>query len=55
MATKTVEGNSEPLTFANAPTTERDGRRYADRDAALELARRIANDDAELLERLARG
>lgn len=43
----------EPLTFHNAPTYERDGRTYVEHDAALELARRIAEDDAELLQRLA--
>lgn len=40
------------LTFANAPTVQRDGRVYVERDAALELARRIAEQDAPLLARL---
>jgi hypothetical protein len=53
MATKTRDDWHQPLTFENAPTNEVDGRLYVDRDAALELARRIATADASLLARLA--
>lgn len=42
-----------PLTFSNAPTVERDGVLYVRNDAGLELMRRIAEDDASLLSRLA--
>lgn len=53
MAVRTLQAQSEPLTFRNAPTVTRGGRDYLAHDAALELARRIATDDAELLTRLA--
>lgn len=41
------------LTFLNAPTYVRDGRRYVDCDAALALAARIAKEDVALLDLLA--
>ena len=53
MSTTTLNGVPAPLGFENAPTIERDGRRYVEQDAALELARRIAADDASLLAKLA--
>ncbi|MGN7187709.1 hypothetical protein [Microbacterium enclense] len=43
----------EPLTFANAPTVTRDGRQFVEHEAGLALIRRIAHQDASLLERLA--
>jgi hypothetical protein len=52
--TITREDQDQPLTFLNAPTVERDGVTYVDRDAARELVRRLAARDAELLARLAR-
>lgn len=53
MAVGTKGNQREPLTFGNAPTVNRDGVIYVDDDAAVELARRIARRDAELLRRLA--
>lgn len=53
MSWTVINGAAAPLGFDNAPTIERDGRRYVEQDAALELVRRLAADDATLLAKLA--
>ena len=53
MTQTTLEKGDEPLTFRNAPVEARDGRLYVEKSAALELAARIASEDASLLAKLA--
>jgi hypothetical protein len=53
MPNQTIEDQRGPLTFTNAPTYEVNGVRYIDRGAAKILAARVAEEHADLLERLA--
>jgi hypothetical protein len=47
------EAHREPVTFHDAPTVERDGRRYLTDEAARELGDRVAARYSTLLDRLA--
>lgn len=46
------EDQGDPITFANAPTRERDGRQYLTDEAAEVLGAHVAARYADLLERL---
>lgn len=45
----TRRGGRGPITFANAPTREEDGVEVVEQDAALELARIVLEDHADLM------
>ncbi len=53
MTPQVREGTREPITFANAPTVERDGRSYLTEDAAEVLVAQLADEYATLLSKLA--
>ena len=52
MGISTVQGRREPITFADAPTVERDGRRYLTNEAAVELGDQLAARYGSLLQKL---
>lgn len=48
-----MEGRREPITFANAPTVEHEGRHYLTDEAAEVLADQLAEKYSSLLAKLA--